>query len=179
MSKRILILSSSPRKNGNSDILCDEFMRGAIESGNSVEKIRIPDKAIGFCRACNACLTTGECVIKDDMQSVLQKIIDADVIVLASPVYFYSVSAQIKTLIDRTYARAREVNNKEFYYILTAADAELEATKTAVECFRGYVSCLPGSKEKGIIYGIGVLKRGDVKGTDKMSEAYEMGKNIK
>ena len=78
--KKVLILSGSPRKNGNSDILCDEFARGAAEAGNHVEKIRVSEKNIGFCRACYACRGTGVCAIKDDMAEVLQKMIDADVL---------------------------------------------------------------------------------------------------
>lgn len=124
MSKNVLIISSSPRKGGNSDILCDQFAKGALESGHRVEKIRVAEKNIGYCRACYACKNSGKCVIDDDMAEVLQKMIDADVIVFASPVYFYSVDAQLKALIDRTVARWLEVKNKEFYYIVTAADED-------------------------------------------------------
>ena len=106
MNKNVLILSGSPRNGGNSDLLCDEFMRGALESGNQVEKIRVAEKKIGYCKACYYCRQSGGvCAIKDDMAEVLQKMIDADVIVLASPVYFYSIDAQLKALIDRTVAR--------------------------------------------------------------------------
>lgn len=174
MAKKVLILSGSPRKNGNSDILCDEFMRGAKESGNEVEKIRIAEKNIGFCRACYAC-KNGECAIKDDMASVLQKMIDSDVLVLASPVYFYSVDAQLKTAIDRTVARWLEVKN---YYIVTAADGEEQAAERTIECFRGYADCVNGAKEMGIIYGMGVYEKGEIKNTSAMTQAYEMGKNV-
>lgn len=124
MSKKVLILSGSPREGGNSDLLCDEFAKGAVESGNEVEKIRVAEKNIACCRACYACKNSGKCVIKDDMAEVLQKMIDADVLVLASPVYFYSIDAQLKAVIDRTVARWLEVKDKEFYYIVTAADGE-------------------------------------------------------
>ena len=173
-----MILSGSPRKNGNSDILCDEFMKGAIESGNDVEKIRVAEKNIGYCRACYACRGTGVCAIKDDMAEVLQKMIDADVIVLASPVYFYSIDAQLKALIDRTVARWLEVKNKEFYYIVTAADAELESAETTLACFRGYAECVEGAKEMGIVYGMGAYEKGEVRKTKAMTDAYEMGKII-
>lgn len=175
--KKILILSGSPRKNGNSDMLCDEFMRGAIESGNQVEKIRVAEKNIGFCRGCYACKDTGKCVIKDDMAEVLQKMIDADVLVLASPVYFYSIDAQLKAVIDRTVARWLEVKDKEFYYIVTAADEELASAETTIACFRGYADCVEGAKEKGIVYGMGAYEKGEIKGMKAMVEAYEMGKN--
>lgn len=175
MSKKVLILSGSPRKGGNSDILCDEFMKGAEESGNTVEKIRVAEKKIGYCRGCYACKRTGICAIKDDMAEILQKMIDADVIVLASPVYFYSIDAQLKAVIDRTVARWLEVKNKEFYYIMTAADGEKESLETTLACFRGYADCVEGTKEMGVIYGTGVYEKGEVKATKAMKEAYEMG----
>ena len=176
--KKVLILSGSPRKNGNSDILCDEFMKGAVEAGNEVEKIRVAEKNIGYCRACYACRGTGVCAIKDDMAEVLQKMIDADVLVLASPVYFYSIDAQLKALIDRTVARWTEVKNKAFYYIVTAADGEKEAAETTLACFRGYADCVNGAREMGIVYGMGVYEKGKVKDTQAMKEAYEMGRNV-
>lgn len=178
MSKRVLILSGSPRKGGNSDLLCDEFAKGAVESGNEVEKIRVAEKNIGFCRGCYACKDNGKCVIKDDMADVLQKMIDADVIVLASPVYFYSIDAQLKAVIDRTVARWLEVRDKEFYYIVTAADEEKASAETTIACFRGYADCVEGAKEMGIIYGMGAYEKGEIKNHPAMNEAYEMGKRV-
>lgn len=177
MSKKVLILSGSPRKNGNSDLLCDEFMKGALEAGHSVEKIRVAEKNIGFCRGCYAC-RNGACVIEDDMAEVLQKMIDADVLVLASPVYFYAIDAQLKALIDRTVARWTEVRDKEFYYIMTAADGETASMETTLACFRGYADCVEGAREMGVIYGTGVYEKGEVRATPAMAEAYEMGKRI-
>lgn len=178
MNKKVLILSGSPRKNGNSDILCDEFAKGAEESGNIVRKIRVAEKNIGYCKACYACKNGGICAIKDDMAEVLQQIIDADVLVLASPVYFYSIDAQLKAVIDRTVARWLEVKNKEFYYIITAADGEEAAAKTTLACFRGYADCVEGAKEKGVIYGMGVYEKGEIKNHKCMKEAFEMGRNV-
>lgn len=176
MSKHILILSGSPRKNGNSDLLCESFRKGALEAGHQVEKIRVAEKNIGFCRGCYACKDTGICAVRDDMAGVLQKIIDADVLVLASPVYFYSIDAQLKAVIDRTVARWQEVKNKELYYIMTAADGERASMETTLACFRGYADCIEGAEEKGVIYGTGVYEKGEITGTEAMREAYEMGK---
>ncbi|MBQ8357491.1 MAG: flavodoxin family protein [Clostridia bacterium] len=176
--KKVLILSGSPRKNGNSDMLCDEFEKGATEAGHKVEKIRIAEKKIGYCRACYACKETGVCAIKDDMAEILQKMIDADVLVLASPVYFYSIDAQLKTLIDRTVARWLEVKDKEFYYIVTAADEELSSADTTLACFRGYAACVEGAKEMGAICGMGTYEKGEIKSKSAMIEAYEMGKRV-
>lgn len=177
--KKVLILSGSPRKGGNSDLLCDEFMRGAIESGNAVEKIRVAEKKVGYCRACYYCRKSeGECAINDDMGEILQKMIDADVIVLASPVYFYSIDAQLKAVIDRTVARWLEVKDKEFYYIMTAADTERESMETTLACFRGYADCVDGAVERGVIYGTGVYEKGNILNTPAFAQAYEMGKSV-
>ncbi len=176
MSKKVLILSGSPRKGGNSDILCDEFARGAREVGHEVEKICVAEKDIRYCRACYACRDTGKCIIEDDMAEVLQKMIDADVLVLASPVYFYSIDAQLKALIDRTVARWLEVRDKEFYYIVTAADSEHESAETTLACFRGYADCVEGAKEMGVIYGMGAYEKGEIITHNAMKEAYEAGK---
>ncbi len=152
MSKKVLILSGSPRKGGNSDILCDEFLRGAQDAGHKAEKIRVAEKKVAPCSGCYYCSTHGgACVRKDDMADILQKMIDADVIVLASPVYFYSISAQLKAVIDRTVARWQEVKDKEFYYITTMADEERSSADTTLACFRGYADCVEGAAEKGVL----------------------------
>lgn len=177
MGKKVLILSGSPRSGGNSDILCDAFMKGAEEAGNEVEKIRVASRKIAPCLGCYAC-KKGECVQKDDMREILQKMIDCDVMVLASPVYFYSVDAQLKAVIDRSVARWTEVKNKEFYYIATCADEGREATETTLACFRGYADCVEGAVEKGFICGTGVFEKGEINGTPYVNEAYEMGKRV-
>ncbi len=176
--KKVLILSGSPRKGGNSDLLCDEFMRGAAENGNEVAKINVADKRVAPCIGCYACKDTGKCVHKDDMEAILQAMIDADVLVLASPVYFYSIDAQLKAVIDRTVARWMEVRDKEFYYIATCADEERSSLETTIACFRGYADCVEGAKEMGIIYGTGVYDRREVRDTPAFREAYEMGGKV-
>lgn len=178
MSKKVLILSGSPRKGGNSDLLCDEFMRGAEESGNQAEKIRVAEKNIGYCKACYACKKDGICAVKDDMSEILAKMHAADVIVLASPVYFYSIDAQLKAVIDRTVAQWTKLKNKEFYYIMTAAEDSATVMVCTLECMRGLAACLDGSVEKGVIYGKGVYEKGEIKNTAAFKQAYEMGKTV-
>jgi hypothetical protein len=117
MTKKVLILSSSPRRNGNSDTLCNEFMRGAVESGHTVEKIFLRDKTIHYCTGCSTCsFLQKPCPQKDDAAEVIEKMVAADVIVLGTPVYFYAISAQMKTLIDRCCGRYTEMTGKEFYF---------------------------------------------------------------
>lgn len=179
MSKKVLVLSGSPRIGGNSDILCDEFMKGAKESGNIVEKINVCKQKINPCAACYYCKDHGgKCVYNDDMSEILQKIIDCDVLVLASPVYFYSISAQLKSVIDRTVARWLEVKNKKFYYIVTMADEELSSADTTLSCMRGYADCVEGSEECAVIIGNGVYDKGEIKNSKALKQAYEAGKSI-
>ena len=179
MRKKILVLSGSPRKGGNSDILCDQFMLGAKEAGHNTEKIFLSDKEINYCIACDICKNNGDiCDQNDDMAEVLDKMIAADVIVMATPVYFYTMDAQMKTLIDRTYSRYMEIRNKDFYFIATAAVSRKQALERTIEGFRGFTSVLTGSNEKGVIYGTGAWNMGDIKGSSAMNEAYEMGRTL-
>jgi multimeric flavodoxin WrbA len=152
MSKKVLILSSSPRKRGNSNALCDRFMEGAVEAKHQVEKVVLAEKKINYCTGCYACKSNGRCAQKDDMALILNSMIAADVIVMATPVYFYTMCAQMKTVIDRCVARYTKITNKEFYFIVTAADSNKAAMKPTIEGFRAFTSCLSGAKEKGPIY---------------------------
>lgn len=128
---------------------------------------------------CGNCLNGGKrCPQKDDMAEILDKIIAADVIVMATPVYFYAMYAQMKTLIDRTCSRYTEIRNKEFVFIMTAADSRERATEKTLEGFRAFTSCLDGAKEKGIISGTGAWNMEEIKDNPVMKKAYELGAAI-
>lgn len=162
--KNVLIISASPRKGGNSDILCDRFAQGALEIGNKVEKVFLASQNIGYCSGCGVCNTTHKCIQKDDMEKILDKMVTADVIVLATPVYFYTMDGQMKTFIDRTVPRYTEITDKDFYFIMTAADTEKENLTRTMEAFRGFTEdCLEGAIEAGIIYGVGAWNVGEIK----------------
>lgn len=179
MSKNILILSGSPRKGGNSDTLCDQFMKGAQENGHQVEKISLRDKQVYYCTGCGTCFNQRKaCPQKDDAAEIVEKMIAADVIVMATPVYFYTMDGQMKTLIDRTCARYTEISGKEFYFIIAAADTSNKAMERTIEGFRGFTYCLEDVTEKGIIYGTGAWQTGDIQGKPAMQQAYEMGKKV-
>lgn len=177
MSKKVLILGGSPRKGGNSDILCDEFRKGAEAAGHMVEKIRLQEKKINYCLACYGCRETGKCVQKDDANEIIEKMQAADVIVLATPVYFYSMSGQMKTIIDRAVAKWTQIIDKEFYFIATAAE-EAPSMERTMEALAGFTDCLTGAVVKGKIYGEGVYQKGEVKATNAMQEAYRMGQSV-
>ncbi|MHB8075578.1 flavodoxin family protein [Desulfosporosinus fructosivorans] len=178
MGKKVLVLSASPRKGGNSDLLCDQFLLGAQEAGNQTEKIFLGDKKIGYCTGCEVCYDTHKCVQKDDMVEILEKIIVADVIVMATPVYFCTMNAQMKTLIDRTVPRYEEITGKEFYFIVAAADSSKESMERTLEGFRGFTLCLNDAIEKGVVYGVGAWHKGDIHGSKAMHGANEMGKSV-
>ena len=176
--KNILIIYASPRKGGNSDTLCDEFLRGASDGGNTAEKIFLRDKKINYCTGCGVCNNTHKCVQNDDMSEILDKMVNAYGLVLATPVYFYTMDAQLKTLIDRTVPRYTEISGKEFYFIITAADTNKAMLEKAVDGLRGFTEdCLTDPIEKGVIYASGVWQTGEVNGTEYMRQAYEMGRN--
>jgi multimeric flavodoxin WrbA len=179
MEKNVLVISSSPRRGGNSDLLCNQFVAGAQTSGNNVEKIFLKDKRINYCTGCGVCLN-GEkkCPQKDDMVDILNKMISTDVIAMATPVYFYTMCGQMKTFIDRTCARYTEIKKKDFYFIITAATEDKQALERTIEEFRGFTTCLDKPNEKGIIYGTGAWNIGDINGTNAMSKAFEMGKAV-
>ncbi|MCC8172546.1 MAG: flavodoxin family protein [Parabacteroides sp.] len=179
MAKKVLILSSSPRRSGNSDLLCDEFMRGAVESGNETEKIFLRDKTVYYCTGCSTCsLYNKPCPQKDDAAGIIDKMVAADVIVMGTPVYFYTMSAQMKTLIDRCCGLYTEMKNKEFYFILAAAEADPRLMERTVDTFRGFLDCLENPVVGGVVYGTGVWHAGEIKGKPAMHEAYEMGKRV-
>lgn len=177
MSKQVLILSGSPRKGGNSDLMCDEFARGAKENGNAVEKIYLQDRKINPCLACYGCRNTGKCVQKDDMAPLLEKMLAADVIVLATPVYFYSMNGQMKTMIDRTLPVYTQIRNKDFFFIATAAAAP-KAMERTIDSLRGFTDCLPGAKVRGEICAGGVYLKGEVLQSNAIKKAYRAGLSI-
>lgn len=177
MNKRVLALSSSPRKGGNSDLLCDQFVQGAQEMGHQVEKIFLRDRTINYCTGCGTCLDGRKnCPQKDEMPEILEKMVVADVIVMATPVYFYTMAAQMKTLIDRCCSRYVEISDKEFYFILAAADSNEAGMERTLEGFRGFTSCLTGARERGYVLGVGAWNMGDIKKSEAMRQAYKMGK---
>ena len=181
MSKKVLILSSSPRRGGNSDTLCDEFMRGAIEAGNEAEKVFLRDKTIHYCIGCSVCSQYKKpCPQKDDAAEIIAKMLAADVIVLSTPVYFYAMSAQLKTLLDRCCGPYTEMKNKEFYFLAAAAEGKegLASLEHVFDNLMGFIDCLENPVVKCKVLATDVWHTGEIKGNPALIEAYEMGKLI-
>ena len=178
MAKKVLVVTGSMRK-GNSDALAEAFAQGAREAGNDVELVRLASLELGFCRGCDYCQThDGVCVLKDDMAALLDKVQAADAIALATPVYYYNVSATMKTFIDRTYARVGSIADKDFYFIATSYDEGDASTDGAFEGLHGMVRCFADCREKGTIRGLGMGPRGAAKGSAATEEARRMGANV-
>ena len=198
MAKKICVIKTSLRLNSNSDQLADAFIQGAKESGNSVEEISLKDKNIAFCKGCLACLKLGECVIKDDANSITEHIKQADVIVWATPIYYYEMSGQMKVMIDR--ANSLYTSNYQFrdvYLLSTAAeneegvdkrdyvveqDARNSAVplldKRAINGLKGWVNCYPKAHFVGSVFAGGVDIPNSIKDHPALKKAYEMGRAI-
>ncbi len=175
--KKVLILSSSPRKGGNSDVLCDQFAKGAQDAGHAVKKIRVAEKKIGYCTACYVC-KGGTCPQQDDAAGLLAEMMASDVIVLATPVYFYTMCAQLKTLIDRSVAIYPNLTNKTFYYIMTMAETDETMWKGTVEALRGFLDCYDGSVEAGMVQAAGVYEKGEILKHPAYEQAYVLGTSV-
>ena len=180
MSKKVLVISTSLRKGGNSETLAMRFAKGAQESGNSVEFVSLADKTIGFCKGCLACQKTRRCVIRDDADTIREKALTADVLVFATPVYYYEMSGQMKTLLDRLNPLfPSDYAFRDVYLIATAADGEKAAMDGAVNGLKGWISCFGQAKLKGVICGTGVTDMGEINGMEAMlQEAYLAGKAV-
>lgn len=180
MAKKVLILSSSPRRGGNSDTLCDEFLRGAREAGHKVEKIFLADRTIRYCTGCSTCSRLGKpCPQQDDAAEIVEKMVHADVIVMATPVYFYTMSAQMKTLIDRCCGRYTEMTDKVFYFLVSAAENDRDKLLRTVDTFQGFLDCLDNPTVGGVVYAPGVWHTGEIQGRPALMEAYEAGRAVR
>lgn len=179
MSKKVLAISASPRKGGNSDTLADEFVRGARESGNLAEKVSLSDQTIGFCRGCLTCQSTRRCVIRDDADTIVQKMLTADVLVFATPIYYYGMCGQMKTLLDRANPLfPADYAFREIYLLAAAAEEDAHTVDGAVTGLMGWIDCFEKARLAGTVFAGGVTAVGEIQGHPALEKAYEMGKNI-
>ena len=179
MNKNVLIISSSPRKGGNSETLAAAFAKGAREAGNQVETVSLREKQVGFCKGCLACLKLGHCVIQDDAVEIAAKMHDADVLVFATPVYYYCVSGQLKTMLDR----ANPLYDTDYaftkaYLLATAAEDAPETFEGTEKAVQGWVDCFPRCTLAGTVFAGGVNGVGEIAGHVALEQAYRMGKEV-
>ncbi len=177
--KKVLVISTSLRKGSNSEALADEFTRGAKDAGHTVEQITLRDKDLRFCRGCLACQKTQKCAIKDDAQEIVAKIYDADVIAFATPVYYYEMSGQLKTLLDRTNPLyTTEYHFRDIYVLTSAAENEDHVPERTISGIGGWIDCFEKSHLAGSVFAGGVNDAGEIAGHEVLKLAYDMGVNI-
>lgn len=182
MGKQVLIVNASPRKGGNSERLAKEFAKGAEEAGHQVKTVCLTGKTLNFCRGCLACQAsgTGHCVMRDDADAIVQEMRTAQVLVFSTPIYFYEMCGQLKTLLDRTNPLFPvEYGFRDIYLIAAAADGEESAMDGAVKGLQGWIDCFEGTALKGVLRGVGVTEKGDADGrTELLAAARDMGRGI-
>lgn len=177
MSK-ILVLNGSPRKNGNTARLAEEFSKGATESGHEVVRFDCAFKNVHPCVACGKCGMNGACVFQDDFNFVKQNIVDADFVVFASPMYYFGISAQLKTVIDRFYSANGAISKpKKAVLILAYADTS-DSTATPVLSHYKHTIGYLGWEDFAKVIAKGVWQAGSVDSTPYIKQAYELGKSI-
>lgn len=179
MSKHVLIINSSPRKGGNSETLAASFAKGAEEAGHKVETVYLREKNYSFCKGCLACLKVGHCVIGDDAVEIAARMHDADVLVFATPVYYYCVSGQLKTMLDR----ANPLFDSDYvftkaYLLATAAEDGEETVEGTVKAVQGWVDCFERCELAGTVFAGGVTDVGEIAGHPALEKAHQMGKEI-
>ena len=159
MAKKVLIISTSIRPGSNSEILANAFADGARASGNEVEIVSLRDKTIGFCRGCFACQKLGHCVI--------------------TPIYYYEMCGQMKTIIDRANSLfPRDYQFRDVYLLSVAAEDEDYTDEGAVKGLQGWIDCFEKARFAGKVFAGGFTEPKTIEGSEKLKEAYEMGKAI-
>jgi len=179
MSKNVLIVTASLRANSNSDALAAAFADGAREGGNDVAMVSLKGKVINFCVGCLACQKTQKCMLRDDAADLAEKVKNADVLVFASPVYYYSVSGLLKTFLDRCNPLySSDYRFRDVYFLATAAEAGESAMDGPVKAVQGWVDCFEKARLAGMVFGGGVDAPGQIVGHPAVEKAREMGRQV-
>lgn len=174
---KILVLTGSPRKNGNSNTLADYFIKGAEEAGHQVVRFDAAFKNVHPCIGCNSCGMDGPCIFNDDFEFVRQNIVDADMVVFASPMYYFGLSAQLKAVIDRFYAINGKIHvSKKAALLMTYANTAASQAEPIKSHYLTLIDYL-GWSDAGQVIASGVWPVGAVNGTKYVKQAYELGKN--
>ena len=179
MSKKVLIISTSLRRNSNSEALANEFAKGAKDAGHEVTEITLREKNIGFCKGCFACLKLGHCVINDEAVEIAGMMHDVQVLVFATPIYYYEMSGQMKTMLDRANPLyGTDYAFTDVYFLSTAAEDEEDVDSRALSGMEGWISCFDRAKLAGSVFAGGVNDAGEIAGHPALRKAYEMGKAL-
>lgn len=179
MAKNILILSASLRAGSNSETLANAFADGARAAGHTVEVVSLRGKSIAFCRGCLACQALGRCVIDDDAVAITEKMQHADVIAFATPIYYYEMSGQLKTLLDRANALfPSDYAFRDIYLLTSATEDEPDTDERAIHGLEGWIACYEKCRLAGTVFAGGVTEPGAVAGHPALETARAMGAAI-
>ena len=177
MSK-VLVISTSLRTKSNSDILADQLIAGAEDAGREVEHISLKGKKIGFCVGCLACQSSQQCILRDDSIEIAEKVKNADTLVFVTPIYYYEMSGQMKTLLDRLNPLyPSDYKFRKVYMLSTAAEDEEFVPERAVRGLQGCVDCFEKAEFAGSLFCGGISDPGEADGKDtEKNEAYQFGR---
>lgn len=177
--KNVVIVNSTFRKNGNSEVLAKQFAKGATEVGHTVKTINLCDIKPNYCVGCLSCHKTGKCIHKDGINELLPIVQNADVLVFATPVYYYCMSGQLKTFLDRLNPLYGQDNKfKKVYLLSTSADTDKSAMDGTIKGVQGWIDCFEGVELSGVVYGVGADGIGTVQQTSAYNDAYKMGLSL-
>lgn len=189
MSKKVVVVCGSPRIGGSSEILADSFIRGAKDAGHGVIKIRLAEKRVLPCLGCSYCSDNKlPCILDDDMNVLYPDILSSDVLVMASPVYYYGFTAQLKAFIDRLYESDVKGTifssenscfpQKECALLMTASEKDKKVFDLPVMHFQRIFSQRFMWANRGIVLVPDVSGSKDIKGHEKLNDAYDIGRNL-
>ena len=178
--KKVLVVSTSLRKLSNSELLADEFIKGAKDAGAEVEKISLRGRKISYCIGCLSCQKTGKCVIRDDMDEINQKLHDCDIVAFATPIYYYEMCGQMKTLLDRANPLYdSDYKFKKVCFLAVAAEDDEGVADRAIEGLCGWIECFERAELSGAVFVGGANEPGSIKEkTDGLKEAYKLGTEV-
>lgn len=178
--RKVLIISTSLRMNSNSDILARECERGARDAGLDVEYVSLKGKEIKYCIGCLSCQKTNKCVLKDDVADIMAKVKEAEVIVYVTPIYYYEMSGQMKTLLDRLNPLyTSDYKFRDIYMIATAVDDGDTTFDKAYRGLSGWADCFEKASLRGKVVAGGIDEAGSVNNfVDIKNKAYELGRGL-
>lgn len=179
MSK-VLIITTSLRAKSNSDVLAERLLAGAKDAGHDVEMISLKGKTIKFCIGCLACQKTQQCVLKDDAVAIAEKVKNADTLVFVTPIYYYEMSGQMKTLLDRMNPLyPSDYKFRKVYLLSVAAEDEEETPEKVISGMQGWVDCFEKAELAGSLFCGGLNNAGEAIGKkEAQDEAYQFGKSL-
>lgn len=179
MAKNVLIISTSLRSRSNSEALADAFLAGAKAAGNTVEKVTLQQKNLFFCKGCLACQKQKTCVIQDDAGEIVEKMRKADIIAFATPIYYYEMSGQMKTLLDRANSLySSDYAFRDIFMLTAAAEDESHVPERAISGLQGWIDCFEKATLAGTVFAGGVNAPGTIDGHPALEKAYTMGITI-